>query len=288
MAKFHITPKTGNPGSCRAVTGACPFGSTDEHYPTKEAARAAFEKTNEATVLAFEKKTQSLPAFHGSKHLFDAFSYDHLGAAGTQHGWGFYFADKAELIGYYAGDEGFVYHIDFHPQAPLPNDKLTLTESDMKEFVEFADKKTNGEFLENWGDVAYEGRDVVLNRAIKEQFYKGEGANDVETITNFLNTEESVSGEVYSYLYNKYGYDSITLKDDEGWTDGQIYVATVPEAFDFRGVSRGDGSDSLVLAASHTPCKNHSWTPTLEQIKDSKFTYQKCSTCNQVEKVAKN
>lgn len=44
MAKFHINPETGNPGSCSAQTGNCPFGSDDEHYTSAEAARTAYEK----------------------------------------------------------------------------------------------------------------------------------------------------------------------------------------------------------------------------------------------------
>lgn len=44
MAKFHINPGTGNPGSCSAQAGNCPFGNDDEHYTSEEAARAAYEK----------------------------------------------------------------------------------------------------------------------------------------------------------------------------------------------------------------------------------------------------
>jgi hypothetical protein len=44
MAKYHVNPKTGDPGSCRATKGNCPFASDDEHYTSKEAAHEAFEK----------------------------------------------------------------------------------------------------------------------------------------------------------------------------------------------------------------------------------------------------
>jgi hypothetical protein len=43
MSKYHINPQTGNPGLCRAQSGNCPFGSDDEHYPSKQEARTAFE-----------------------------------------------------------------------------------------------------------------------------------------------------------------------------------------------------------------------------------------------------
>lgn len=44
MAKFHINPDSGNPGSCSAQAGNCPFGSDDEHYTSEDAARAAYER----------------------------------------------------------------------------------------------------------------------------------------------------------------------------------------------------------------------------------------------------
>lgn len=48
MTKFHINPETGEAGECSAQTGNCPFGSDEEHYTSKEAARAAFEAQNTA------------------------------------------------------------------------------------------------------------------------------------------------------------------------------------------------------------------------------------------------
>jgi hypothetical protein len=47
MAKYHINPQTGNPGACRAKE-KCPFGDTDHHYDSKEAARQAFEASNQS------------------------------------------------------------------------------------------------------------------------------------------------------------------------------------------------------------------------------------------------
>ena len=42
MAKYHINPKTGEPGLCHAVK-SCPFGGDDAHYSSKTEARQAFE-----------------------------------------------------------------------------------------------------------------------------------------------------------------------------------------------------------------------------------------------------
>lgn len=43
MAKFHVNLKTGEAGLCRAVGEGCPFGSSDKHYTSKEAAQKAYE-----------------------------------------------------------------------------------------------------------------------------------------------------------------------------------------------------------------------------------------------------
>jgi hypothetical protein len=43
MTKFHLNDQ-GNPGQCSATKKPCPFGGDEAHYPTKTAAREAFEK----------------------------------------------------------------------------------------------------------------------------------------------------------------------------------------------------------------------------------------------------
>ena len=48
---YHINPKTGNPGICRAEKN-CPFGDSNHHYPTKEEASAAFEAAQDSFPLA--------------------------------------------------------------------------------------------------------------------------------------------------------------------------------------------------------------------------------------------
>jgi hypothetical protein len=42
---YHVNPETGATGKCSATKGGCPFGSTDEHFTSAEAARAAFESS---------------------------------------------------------------------------------------------------------------------------------------------------------------------------------------------------------------------------------------------------
>lgn len=59
--KYHINPKTGNPGVCGAKR-SCPFGDMEkEHYPTKWQAMKAFEEGQGAQVAPAAKKPLKLP-----------------------------------------------------------------------------------------------------------------------------------------------------------------------------------------------------------------------------------
>lgn len=44
MAKYHISPSTGDPGLCSAKPGNCPYGHNVEHFTSPGAARLAYEK----------------------------------------------------------------------------------------------------------------------------------------------------------------------------------------------------------------------------------------------------
>lgn len=57
--KYHISLKTGQPNICRATVKPCPVGGENEHYDSKEEARAAFEKSNE-TFVKLEKIDKKL------------------------------------------------------------------------------------------------------------------------------------------------------------------------------------------------------------------------------------
>lgn len=54
---YHINPRSGEPGYCKATTGKCPFASANDHFETKEAARKAYEEHMSETMnpLAKEK-----------------------------------------------------------------------------------------------------------------------------------------------------------------------------------------------------------------------------------------
>ncbi len=57
MAKYHISTD-GNPRVCTASDGKCPLGGNEDHFTSKEAARAAFEESVEV-LTSIPKKTRS-------------------------------------------------------------------------------------------------------------------------------------------------------------------------------------------------------------------------------------
>ena len=59
MAKYHINPKSGEVGPCRAQS-SCPFGGIQDHYDTADAARAAYE-AKQGSSFAEEAEPQSTP-----------------------------------------------------------------------------------------------------------------------------------------------------------------------------------------------------------------------------------
>lgn len=50
MSRYHINPRTGDPGLCKAKI-SCPYGTADEHFPSEEKARAAYEAGQLSEVL---------------------------------------------------------------------------------------------------------------------------------------------------------------------------------------------------------------------------------------------
>lgn len=60
MTKYHINPRTGNPGVCRASIQQCPLGGDSSHFKTKEEARADYEETQKLAAIIPSSPTESL------------------------------------------------------------------------------------------------------------------------------------------------------------------------------------------------------------------------------------
>jgi hypothetical protein len=70
MARYHINPKTGNPGICRAKE-QCPFGDASNHYDSKEEAHKAYEQSQQ-TFSNFMTKS-NMPKQHAKARIIAVF-----------------------------------------------------------------------------------------------------------------------------------------------------------------------------------------------------------------------
>jgi hypothetical protein len=69
MAKFHVSPNSGEAGECKAKL-QCPFGGDDKHFPTKEAARQSFEETMKDSTFAPLSKRSEVRDAEVSKAIY--------------------------------------------------------------------------------------------------------------------------------------------------------------------------------------------------------------------------
>lgn len=79
--KYHISPTTGNPNRCYADKRPCPLGGEQEHYPTKEAAKAAFEAKHAGETVAKSvskglSKQEKLSALYQERKTWGEFPTD--------------------------------------------------------------------------------------------------------------------------------------------------------------------------------------------------------------------
>lgn len=163
--------------------------------------------------------------YHGSPNKFDTFDYNKIRENGTQEGIGFYFTDYKDVAERYAKD-GFLYTTKFKGKKPLSSEKLTISKAAFKKFM----KKLHQEiqYLDNWGDVKFEGFDAVMNAAVDGEYNYAE--NDVDLICGIANASGSFE-KTLRICFDTLGYDSIITKTD--WGDDQtIYIALVEEAYE--------------------------------------------------------
>jgi hypothetical protein len=87
MAKFHINPKTGDPGACSATNGKCPFGGAEDHFTSVEAARAASEQQLSEANGWSKVKREPTPLSDDVKKLIK--EIENLENSPSRHNYGF-------------------------------------------------------------------------------------------------------------------------------------------------------------------------------------------------------
>lgn len=159
--------------------------------------------------------------YHGTPNEFTKFSYDFIGSNGTALGKGFYLTDNIDVAESYTtrdGKQGKVMKVYANITKPMSLKEKSISKNDFKKFIEAVDKKTDNQFLSDYGDIDYEGYDNVLNTALDSYNYSD---NDVDLIHDILNIASLSWKDGFKLLKDTLGYDGV-ISDN-------IYIPVLPE-----------------------------------------------------------
>lgn len=159
-------------------------------------------------------------AYHGSAKEFQDFSYEYLGSNGTSEGFGFYFtSDKSIAEGY--ADNGMLRKVALDIKKPLNFTQLTISKPEFTKFLQTLDP-TGENYLSNWGEVAYEGYNKVLNTAVEGEFSSSD--NDVDLISGIIQASGRNAELINRILKQALGYDGIIINKPSWGGDQTIYI----------------------------------------------------------------
>lgn len=239
--RYHFNPDSGKPGVCNAMY-RCRFGFAEGQHADSpaEAAKLYEDMIEESRIAAASiglAKFGPLPdpdgelMYHGSPTLFEEFSFSAPRLNGSSDGDGFNLTNNHDVASTYSSinGQGYVYEVDFVGKRGVEAGDRTVTREQWREIVDEYDQKHG--YLEDWGDVDSEGRDVVMNRTLDT--IAGEYSDDESTISDIIGSS-SDSSDFYELLHRKTGIDHFVSKDQWGPAGSIVRVATVPSAVKLR------------------------------------------------------
>ncbi len=210
-----------------------------------------------------DSKGNPLMVYHGSGTSIDRFKYELTGLGNDQLGSGFYFTtDSNEAKGYTTSHSGRTTEDEEKPggqdnptlhgvylniRNPLDEGKIgNLTPKQALQIIELSPDLENA--LSNFGDVSYEGENVILQKAAKA--YAGTRVNILKQL--FMLSNDFFRGQTkafnkavqavlgYDGVYENYGQKTHWV----AWFPEQIQVVSRKSTFD----EEGELSASLVQA----------------------------------------
>lgn len=153
--------------------------------------------------------------YHGSKNEFKEFCYDMIRTYATSEGVGFYCTDNRDVAKRYAND-GYIMEYEYVGKKRLDSTKVSLTRNELRTFLIALNEED--EFLSNYGEVAWEGFENVLNRAIQDVI---EYDDDIDIISGICNVYGGFKRPL-EILYETLGYDSAIV--EASWGNQNIYL----------------------------------------------------------------
>jgi hypothetical protein len=181
--------------------------------------------------------------FHGtgnSQSIYDNnFSYEYIGTGNDEYGPGFYFTNDEATANRYVGegDSPGVIRAKVNLSNPIEIDGVQsgsffekfppMDTNQVRQALEYSLSAFGDDFLYNWGDVDFEGRENIIEKIVGE--YAGKSLMSV--IYDFFH-QDTVEG--MKYIREQLGYDGIVVSFNDGI---QIIVAWFQEQIEIEGRS---------------------------------------------------
>lgn len=165
------------------------------------------------------------PLYHGGNAGFNQFSFEKMGEQGTAEGKGFYFTNKEDIAKSYVKESGGrLMKVMLKEGNRLNGQKVTITRSQLGKIIDAIDPKGD-DFLANYGDVTFEGRNKVKAQAMSNLLDFSN--SDVDLIAGMINS--GISPEmIYDVVEKVTGKFGIKEKATWGGEGHEINIATSP------------------------------------------------------------
>ena len=166
------------------------------------------------------------PVWHGGNAGFNKFSFEKMGEQGTAEGKGFYFTNKEDIAkGYVKESNGRLMRVMLKSGDRLNGQKVTITRSQLGKIIDIIDPRGE-DFLANYGDVTFEGRNKVKSEAISNLLNYSD--SDVDLIAGMINSGVPAE-KVYDVIEKVAGKFGIKEKATWGGEGHEINIATSPK-----------------------------------------------------------
>lgn len=159
------------------------------------------------------------------------FSYAYLGKGNDEYGPGFYFTNDESTASRYVreGESPGVIRAKVNLSKPIEIDGVSggtffdkfpsLNLKQVKNALMVSLSLFGDDFLSNWGDVEYEGRENVINTVVNQYT----GSSLMSVVYDFFH-QDTVEG--FKFIRQNFGYDGIVVSFNDGI---KIIVAWFPE-----------------------------------------------------------
>lgn len=145
--------------------------------------------------------------FHGTPHDFETFDSAMLGKGYDQLGSGFYFTDREATARNYASG-GFVIVAELAIENPLPPE-ASFSRGQIESILRASPRF--GELICNWGDVDFEGEDVVVSRAVNAYADMNARCDDALQVLNAISNDlwQGREAEFLAAVRDATGHDGL-------------------------------------------------------------------------------